>query len=1042
LILCASLLPVAAGTAHAASAFASVPDDPAAVRVSASGGAATDDAGLLQAAIDKAASTGGGLVFVGPGRYRVTRTLYVWRGVRVIGHGPTRPVFLLPDRTPGFQEGIGLMVLFTSASGPGEAGGAATRVPFAPPGTVPPNAAIPDANQGTFHSAMSNVDFEIGEGNPAAIAIRFHVAQHGILSHMDFHVGSGLAALTEVGNLGRDLRMFGGRYGILTTNTTPYWPYTLLDSVFEGQRDAAIRTHMAQMTVVRTAFRRVPVAIEIDEAYSDQVWVQDARFEDVSQAAIVISNERNALTQVGAVNAVCSNVPTFARFRESGRARRVESRAYRVTAFRHGLAITPGATTGSIDTSVDPVAQEGHTAPLSEPGSFTYEPIDALPAAEPPAVRDLPPTSEWVNVRTLGVAGDGRTDDTQALRAAVAAHTVLYLPSGHYVIRDTIALRPDTVIVALHPRTTQLLLPDATAGFDGAGAPKPLLEAPPGGTTVLSGLGIFTGAVNPRAVGVLWKAGEHSLVDDVHFHSFPAVPPDVRRALYGSGQASGRPAGRWGSQYPSLWVTRGGGGTFNGIWTPDTYAQSGFYVSDTTTPGHVYELSAEHHLFGEITLSRVENWEFLAPQTEEEASTSAEAVAIEISDSRHITIANYHGYRVTRSYAPASAAIRLYGASEVRFRNVRINAEHGYGICDDNGCGTMLRAGKFAYENAIEDVTRKRQVREREFAVYDAGAQEDVVPTPAATASTVAPNARVEALSHGFFSIAGAAVDRAGTLYFVDHHQHRIYSWSEDRGLEVVRDAPLDPVNLAADRSGRLLVVSSAGPEGTVYSIAPDGPSDGVTILSVQPRRQHPDAAAVVPLAVWADTQFANPLDLRTYRYTTLAELFAREVTTPTTNEYVSPDGSLFLRATRVFGQGTDGAYPGMDETGWRWSHALDTFGLAAVLPGRRVYVASGAENRTYSAVVQPDGTLADLAPFAERGGEAVTTDAEGNVYVANGEVFVYDRTGRALGRIDVPERPIGLAFGGTDRQRLFLLTHRTLYGVRMRVAGEPGPWP
>ena len=50
---------------------------------------------------------------------------------------------------------------------------------------------------------MSNIDFEIGDGNPAAIAIRFHAAQHAYLSHMDFHIGSGLAALTEIGNEAR-----------------------------------------------------------------------------------------------------------------------------------------------------------------------------------------------------------------------------------------------------------------------------------------------------------------------------------------------------------------------------------------------------------------------------------------------------------------------------------------------------------------------------------------------------------------------------------------------------------------------------------------------------------------------------------------------------------------------------------------------------------------------------------------------------------------------------------------------------------------------
>ena len=67
-------------------------------------------------------------------------------------------------------------------------------------------------------------------------------------------------------------------------------------------------------------------------------------------------------------------------------------------------------------------------------------------------------------------------------------------------------------------------------------------------------------------------------------------------------------------------------------------------------------------------------------------------------------------------------------------------------------------------------------------------------------------------LEDGFFSISGAAVDAAGKLYFVDHHNQRIYGWSEKEGLTVERDNPLDPVNLAFDKSGNLLVVSSAGP--------------------------------------------------------------------------------------------------------------------------------------------------------------------------------------------------------------------------------------
>ena len=130
---------------------------------------------------------------------------------------------------------------------------------------------------------MSNIDFEIGDGNPAAIAIRFHVAQHAYLSHMDFHIGSGLAALTQVGNEAEDLHFYGGRYGILTEKTSPAWQFTLIDSVFDGQREAAIREHEAGLTLIRDTFRNVPTAIDIDPHYSDELWVKDCRFENISE---------------------------------------------------------------------------------------------------------------------------------------------------------------------------------------------------------------------------------------------------------------------------------------------------------------------------------------------------------------------------------------------------------------------------------------------------------------------------------------------------------------------------------------------------------------------------------------------------------------------------------------------------------------------------------------------------------------------------------------------------------------------------------------
>ena len=98
--------------------------------------------------------------------------------------------------------------------------------------------------------------------------------------------------------------------------------------------------------------------------------------------------------------------------------------------------------------------------------------------------------------------------------------------------------------------------------------------------------------------------------------------------------------------------------------------------------------------------------------------------------------------------------------------------------------------------------------------------------------------AKVEKLEDGFYSISGAAVDASGKLYFVDKHQQRIYGWSKDEGLSVESDAPLDPVNLAIDKSGNLIVQSSFGAEGTVYAFKPGTPMDQVTVIpATAPRR-------------------------------------------------------------------------------------------------------------------------------------------------------------------------------------------------------------
>ena len=990
-LLCAALLlaPVPA-LAASTSVYRTQPDDPRAVTVEGVGDGRADDSEAIQRAIDAAAVGGhGGVVFLPEGRYRITRTIFLRSAVRVFGVGATRPVIVLGDDTPGFATGVAAMVSFA-----GEDQYRVGRVPVPPPTSVPANSDVFDATSSTFYSALSNLDFEIGRGNAGAVAVRARVAQHGFLRHIDFHLGSGLAGIYQAGNEGEDLRFYGGRYGILTEKTSPAWQYTLIDSEFVGQRDAAIREHEVHLTLVNVAIRDVPVGIEIDRGYADSLWGKDVRFENVAQAGVVVSNENSVFTQIGFDNAVAGDTPVFVRFRDSGRVLAGQGRHYRVSDFSHGLKLAGLGTTGDFATDV------------------TMAELAEMPARREPAIRALPPVAEWVDVRDLGVKGDDETDDTAALQQAIDSRRVLYLPMGRYRISDTLRLRPDSVLIALHPSLTHVYLADESPAYMGVGGAKALIESARGGDAVVSGLGLWTGGVNPRATALLWRAGEASLVNDVKIQGGGGTV-----LTKGSPIGFDDPRARFDGQHPSIWVTDGGGGTFAAIWSPNTLASAGFYVSDTTTPGHVYQLSAEHHYRVEIVLDNVENWEFLAPQTEQEVRDGVNAISTEFRNSRNILFANYHGYRVTRSIKPMDAAVRLYNSGDIRFRNVHVNAESGFASCDDKGCGTYTRASKYPFENAIIDMTTGQEVREREFARLDVPAGSASAPA----STSLSPG--VTKLADGFYSIAGGAVDASGKLYFIDRFFHRIHGWSHEEGLSIVADAPLDPVNLAIDRSGRLMVLSSAGHNATVYSIDPAAPAD-VRVIAPTPAGRHGNAAVALPGNMWANGEFADRIDPVTYAFPPLADFFAHAMAAPKAEEYVSPDGSLALPAFRVWNQGPD------DHRGWRWSDTLDAYGLVTALPGERVLLTNGSENLSYSGLVGAGGSVTDLRVVADRGGESVVRDDGGNLYVANGQVFVYASDGTPLRRIDVPARPLQLVIGGPDRRTLFILTHHALYAA------------
>ena len=342
---------------------------------------------------------------------------------------------------------------------------------------------------------------------------------------------------------------------------------------------------------------------------------------------------------------------------------------------------------------------------------FDAAPSTALP---PPVASDLarlPACDTWVNLRDLGAKGDGQTDDTAVLQKAIEEHRAIYLPSGFYVVRDTLKLKSDTVLIGLHPGATQIILPDGTPAYQGIGAPKALLEAPTGGSNIVIGVGLYTGGNNRRAVAALWKAGANSMMNDVRFlggHGTPLPDGSRQRPYNESHSADPDPSRHWDGQYPSLL-------------------------------GHRRWRRAEHFwIFGRLRLLPRRGWWFPTPRrrgalTRFRASitsvtkcrcatrrtgvstrckrkrSGAKAVSVcRLKLIRHTTssFANFHSYRVISSYQPFPWAVKVSNSRDIHLRNFH---------CDSNS--------KASFDAAVYDQTHNLEIRQHEFAWLDISGQ-------------------------------------------------------------------------------------------------------------------------------------------------------------------------------------------------------------------------------------------------------------------------------------------------------------------------------
>jgi gluconolactonase len=275
----------------------------------------------------------------------------------------------------------------------------------------------------------------------------------------------------------------------------------------------------------------------------------------------------------------------------------------------------------------------------------------------------------------------------------------------------------------------------------------------------------------------------------------------------------------------------------------------------------------------------------------------------------------------------------------------------------------------------------------------------------ASAQSVVAPGAKLEKLSGGFAFTEGPTRDKNGNVFFVDQPNNRIMEWSADGKLSTFLQPSGYANGMEFDAAGNL--IACADEHNQLWSIAPD---KTVTVLVTNFQGQYLNGPNDVWIAPGGGMFLTDPFYKRIWWDHTTMALPNEEVF------YLAPDRKTLTRVT------DDLKKPN---------------GITGTPDGKKLFVADIRANQTWRYDIQPDGTLTNKTLFCALGSDGMTIDAAGNLYLTGHGVTVFDRTGKQIDHIDVPEKwSANVCFSGPDHQTLCITASESLYSIHLRVKG------
>ena len=521
------------------------------------GDGSADDTAAIQRAIDHGVGSRlqkrPAVVYLPPGTYKVTDTLKMYWHTQLLGNFRCVPTIRLADGSAGFASREAPKPLIATDNG------------FNRSTTSPWWEDAVDKNM-LFYAQIHTVNFRLGD-NPGAVGILWAVAQQTSLRNLSIAADSALSGL-DVGYPGvyaapvarptpggggtvEDVHIEGGLYGLRVSASQ--WMLRSIHIAGAARAGIALPNEAWSISFLDVHVTGCPIGLATYNPLQF-VTVLDSTFDGtdgVMDVAILAATHSDPQPP---------HTPNAASFLAAGAG--ASSPPLRsspppppglILSHVHGLNLSwivrdvlpgPRRNASSVVESwrlAGEVIVDGDLLP-DEPGDLPRtRTTAALPRRSRPSFGELgspPPFS----VADAGAAGDGVTDDTHALQAAIDAHAVVFVPFGTYLVSDTLRLRSDTRIVGEGLAVLQLM--GHAPGFADEGAPKAMVETSEGAdaTTVLAGLTLASGEGNFGAVLLSWRSGHNSSAFDLHLRMCHAV-------------------------HTALHVARPhGGGWFNNVW--------------------------------------------------------------------------------------------------------------------------------------------------------------------------------------------------------------------------------------------------------------------------------------------------------------------------------------------------------------------------------------------------------------------------------------------------------------------------------------------